>query len=106
MATNKNLSTTNNADNVVNSTNSKSNYKHGHRNSMNNPNTRLIRSFALFDNRDFLPRPFQVSQNRKMKLSSLTTLIDSNYRLNYMKHVKIAIQSFFFALVKENISYQ
>ncbi|KAH9422166.1 Endoribonuclease Dicer [Dermatophagoides pteronyssinus] len=27
---------------------------------MNNPNTRLIRSFALFDNRDFLPRPFQI----------------------------------------------
>ena len=67
MALNKNLSTTINSDNnVVNSstTNSKSNYKHGHRNSMNNPNTRLIRSFALFDNRDFLPRPFQVSQNR------------------------------------------
>nr|XP_027197063.1 endoribonuclease Dicer-like [Dermatophagoides pteronyssinus] len=61
MATNKNLSTTNNSDNnVVNSTNSKSNYKYGHRNSMNNPNTRLIRSFALFDNRDFLPRPFQI----------------------------------------------
>ena len=39
-------------------------------------------------------------------ISSLTTLILITIRLNYMKHVKIAIQSFFFARVKENISYQ
>ncbi|OTF79753.1 hypothetical protein BLA29_010921 [Euroglyphus maynei] len=47
-------------------TNSKTMHKFGHRNSsMNGPSTnRLIRSFALFDNRDFLPRPFQVRSFR------------------------------------------
>ncbi|XP_046920000.2 endoribonuclease Dcr-1 [Dermatophagoides farinae] len=55
----KNLSSSN-SDNVVISSNSKTMHKFGHRNSMNHPTTRLIRSFALFDNRDFLPRPFQI----------------------------------------------